>query len=978
MRFRLTAIIALTVFAAACSPKESAPVDYVDPFIGTAGHGHTYPGATTPFGAVQLSPDNYRYDWDACSGYHYDHDAIYGFSHTHLSGTGCADLADILFHPMTGDVDLSREGDIYEPLAFSHKDEVAEPGYYSVYFKKEGVKAEMTATAHVGWHRYSWVKGKPHNLVIDMHHEINYEKIHEVEIYQSAPNEIRGMRKTTSWTPDQYVYFIAKFSRPIKAIRYIDSHKEVSSAEECVSDDRQVVLSFGDEGGQVIARVGVSITGYDGANKNLFSEDSGIPFNFDEIRTQARYDWNSLLSRISVEGGTKAQKRAFYTALYHTAVVPNVTSDVDHFYRRQDGAISKVPWGDFYSTLSLWDTFRAWLPLSSFIYPEVLHDITYSCLDMYISQGELPIWPLSSGETDCMIGYHSVPFIVDAFLKGLVPEMNARLALDAMVDSSNKNEKGSEYYSAMGYIPANRAGESVSCLLEYAYDDWCIAYFAQKLGERDIADEYYKRAYNYLNVYDGSTGFFRGKNVDGTFVEPFNTFEPAREYTEATAWQYRYFVPHDFAGFSCLLGGREALAQAVDDCFAAKEDVDGFRSDITGLLGQYAHGNEPSHHMAYIYDYVGQPWKTQEWTRRICREMYSDKPDGLCGNEDCGQMSAWYVMTALGLYEVCPGTLQFALTSPMFDKVTLATPSGNNLVITADNPAKNTYIQKVTLNGKEIDKAYVTWSELMEGGELHFELGPKPDYDLWTSEDAAPYSLTKEAFVAKPYYKASDSVTIFLDAMTLELGCATEGATLRYTLDGSPVTAESPVYTVPLNITEDTFVRARAFKQGLGDSAELAFQCTKAVALEPAEGRFSQNGIHYDFYHGDFSKTAEILEKGEFISEGTMPDFSLEPADRDDYYGFIYKGYIRIPEERIWKFGLMCDDGGVLYISDKLVVDNDGTHSVSFVTGRALLKEGVYPFELRYIESYEDQALGLAWEKDGKFEKIPVENLYIK
>ena len=978
MHFRLPGIIALTVCAVACAPKESSPVDYVDPMIGTAFHGHTYPGATTPFGAVQLSPDNYRYDWDACSGYHYDRDAIYGFSHNHLSGTGCADLGDILFHPMTGDVDLDREGDIFEPLEFRHKDEVAVPGYYSVFFRKEGVKAELTSTSHVGWHRYSWTKGKPHNLVIDMHHEINYETIHEVEIYQSAPDEIRGMRRTTSWSPDQYIYFVAQFSRPIENIRYIDNHKEVSSAEECRSDDRQVVLSFGNSGGQVIVRVGLSLVSYQGALANMASEDSGIPYNFEEIRESARDEWNSLLSRFRVEGGSREQKRIFYSALYHASVVPNITSDVNHIYRRQNDTFSKCPWGDFYSTISLWDTFRAWLPLSSIVFPEQLHDIAYSCLDMYDAQGELPIWPLSSGETDCMIGYHSIPFIVDAFLKGLLPELNPELALEAMVDSSNKNEKGSDYYTTMGYIPANRKGESVSCLLEYAYDDWCIAHFAEKIGKMEVAEEYYRRAHNYINVFDGSTGFFRGKNLDGTFVEPFNLYEPAREFTEATAWQYRYFVPHDFSGLGCLLGGREALAKAVDDCFAAKAELEGERVDITGMIGQYAHGNEPSHHVAYIYDYVGQPWKTQEWTRRICKEMYTDKPDGLCGNEDCGQMSAWYVMTALGLYEVCPGSLQFALTTPMFDKVSMTLVSGAPLTITANDPAKNPYIQKVTFNGKEIDKAYIEWNDLMAGGELHFELGPKPNRSLWTSEESAPYSLTTAGFVAKPYYKSSQSVSIFLDEMDLELGSTTDGATVRYTLDGSEPTLESPAYSTPVKITSDTYVRARAFKEGLEDSAELAFQCSKAVALEPASGDFSQNGVHYDFYHGDFSKTDDILEKGEFVKEGTLPDISLDPADQDDYYGFVFKGYIRIPEERIWNFGLVCDDGGVLLISDNPVVDNDGTHAPSFVTGRTLLKKGVYPFEIRYLESYEGEELGLKWEVDGKFEKVPAENLFVK
>ena len=981
MRRLLVLVAAAAVLFAGCTTKEKKTIDYVDPFIGTAFHGHTFPGATAPFGAVQLSPDNYRNVWDACSGYHYDQPEIIGFSHNHLSGTGCADLADVLFHPTTHDVDLTKEGDIFDFLPYSHKDEEATPGYYSVFFRKEGVKAELTATTHTGWHRYSWAKGKPHNLVIDMHHSITAEKIQEVEIFQTAPDEIRGMRKSTAWTPDQYVYFVAQFSRDIEGIRYIDGHKEVAGPTDCTTDDRQVVLSFGEDGGQVVVKVGISQTSYEGAEENLVREGGAYCFDFDQIRKETAASWEALLSSISVEGGTEAQKRTFYTALYHTAVVPNETSDADKMYRRQNDEISKVRFGKaFYSTLSLWDVFRAWLPLSSFVYPSVLHDIVYSCLDMYQATGELPIWPLASGETRCMIGYHSIPFIVDAFLKGFLPEIDAEYALEAMVTSSNINPNGSQYFSTIGYIPANKFAQSVSTMLEYAYDDWCIARFAEVIGKTDVAEEYYKRARNYVNVFDGSTGFFRGRNLDGTLNEPFNIFDPAaREYTEATAWQYRYFVPQDFAGFACLLGGTDKLAQAVDDCFAAKSELEGFRSDVTGLIGQYAHGNEPSHHMAYIYNYVGQPWKTQEWTRRICKEMYTDKPDGLCGNEDCGQMSAWYVMTALGLYEVCPGSLQFAVTSPIFDKAVIALPNGRMLTISANNPAKNTYIHKLTLNGKEIDKPYLTWAELLEGGELCFELGTEPDKELWTSPDVAPFSLTKEPFVSKPWYKSSAPIQIFPGTTEITLGCLTEGATVRYTLDGSEPTADSPVYEAPFTLDKTTEVRAVAFKEGLVPSAELRFTATRADAQPADHGEHSEHGVSYKFYHGDFSSVDQI-EGGEFISEGTLVRPSLEPADVEDYYGFVYTGWIYIPESRVWEFSLTCDDGAVLWIGDRVAVDNDGSHSVSTVKGLIPLEEGYYPITLKYLESYEGEELHIGWLPTGadKHAPVPDENFFLK
>ena len=978
MKLRTFILCALVVTGCA-SKTEMKPVDYVDPFIGTGGHGHNYPGATTPFGAVQLSPDNYRGDWDACSGYHYSQKEIIGFSHTHLSGTGCADLADILFHPTSKDVDLSREGDIFDYLPYKHRNETATPGYYSVYFHKDRIKAELSATTHTGWHRYTWAKGAPHNLIIDMHHGITDEKIQEVEIFQTSPTEIRGMRKTTAWVPDQYIYFVAQFSREIESIRYIDGHKEVAGADECKTDDRQVILSFGDGGGQVVAKVGVSIVGYDGAEHNLVSECGDHVFDFDRVSKEASIDWNRKLSNIAVSGGTEKQKRIFYTSLYHTLVVPNITSDEGKLFRRNNGQISRVYFGKhFFSTMSLWDTFRAWLPLTSITSPTELRDMVFSCFDMYQATGELPIWPLSSGETDCMIGYHSIPLIVDAFMKGIATGMDVDYALDAMVKSSNINENGSDYYTTLGYIPANRRAESVSTMLEYCYDDWCIARFADYIGRQDVADEYYRRAKNYVNVFDGSTGFFRGKNTDGTFVEPFNTFDPTREYTEATPWQYRYFVPHDFTGLADLLGGRDSLSVALDRCLSAKSELEGEKVDITGLIGQYAHGNEPSHHMAYIYNYVGEPWKTEELTRRICAEMYDDTPDGLCGNEDCGQMSAWYVMTALGLYEVCPGTNQFTLTTPMFESATVCLPNGKMLDITANDPARNAYIQKVTLNGEEITKAYIDWGMLLSGGELHFELGSKPAEGLWASPDAAPYSMSTARMVSKPWFSGSDSPAIFRDSVEVTLGCLTPGAEVRYTLDGSTPSRESALYTAPFRLTDNTIVRAVAYKDGFEDSAEMSVQFTKAVFVPADHSAHSEHGVNYTYWHGDFKCTDDIDTKGEYVKSGKLDRPDLSPADQEDYYGFIYTGWIYIPETRIWTFSLICDDGGVLYIGDNLVVDNDGTHSPSHVTGKVPLEEGYYPYTLKYLESYEGQELVFGWWPTGSesMVEVPNENLY--
>lgn len=598
---------------------------------------------------------------------------------------------------------------------------------------------------------------------------------------------------------------------------------------------------------------------------------------------------------------------------------------------------------------------------------------------MYNATGMLPLWPLASGETECMIGYHSIPFIVDAWFKGLVPDLDVEYALDAMVTSSNINAKGSSWYKDLGYIPANKNRESVSCLLEYAYDDWCIAAFAEAIGKSDIAAEYYKRARNYINVFDGSTGFFRGRNLDGSMVDPFNPFETSREYTEANAWQYRYFVPHDFKGFAQLLGGNDNLIQALDDLFDAPSETQGHVSDMTGFVGQYVHGNEPSHHICYIYNYLGQPWKTQERTRQMLDEMYQDTPEGISGNEDCGQMSAWYVMSALGLYEVCPGSAQFTFTTPLFDKVTLALPNGSKLVISADNPAKNKYIQSVEFNGKSLDKAYITYSELMQGGELHYTLGSTPNKDLWTGEDAFPYSLTGDETLVSPVWYTIEGgrIDLFLDKLTMTLGTITESAEIRYTLDGSEPVATSPVYTAPFTMDETTTVRAKAFKDGQ-ESIEFRTTAKKCHFAPAIAKEFTEHGLNYKYYTGDFKCTDDILKLGTFVKDGTLAQPVLDPAEQEDYYGFIYTGYINVPETKVWNFGLLCDDGALLQIDGKDVVDNDGTHSAALMRGFAPLEAGIHAFTLKYLESYEGQELKIFWDRDGKPEEIPADTYYIK
>ncbi len=714
---------AVLLFAHGLNAK--APFDYVDPFIGTGFHGHTYPGATAPFGAVQLSPDTRDRGWDACSGYHYSDSTMIGFSHTHLSGTGCADLADILFHPTSAAPTLRPQGLIFEPHAFSHANEKASPGYYAVTFDN-GLKAELTASTWAGMHRYTFPKGEEQIVVIDIRHAIDNKRSDMVALKQTAPNEISGMKRSQNWVRNNYTFFVAQFSKEPVSVEFINDGVVVAEGTKYTSDNVQAVVRFGKSDGKpLLAQVGLSKVSEENARENL-RHDVRKAFDFDRVHAATKAQWKDNLAKITVEGGTDDQMKSFYTSAYHTRVVPNIMSDANGDYRRNNLAIAKTPEGrDFYSTLSLWDTFRAWHPLMTFTDTKLVEDMVWSMLDMYDATGELPIWPLASGDTWCMIGYHSVSVIADAWLKG-IRSFDGNKALDAMVRSSNINQKGSKYYTHLGYIPSNMAGESVSCTLEYAYDDWCIAMMAKELGRDDIYEEYIERARNYANVYDPETAFFRPRLADGSWSEPFNSFAVSRAYTEATAWQYRFFTPHDVDGLAQLMGGSDKLAAALDELFIVSSETEGHQSDITGMIGQYAHGNEPSHHMAYLYDYVGQPWKTQAMTRRILDEQYSATPEGISGNEDCGQMSAWYIFSALGFYPVCPGSNEFALTTPLFPRAVINMDNGRKLEIVANNPAANVYIDRVELNGVEIDSNFVTWEQLREGGTLRFMLRNTP------------------------------------------------------------------------------------------------------------------------------------------------------------------------------------------------------------------------------------------------------------
>ncbi len=969
--FSVVAIAAVACFS--CSPKQQSPVDYVDPFIGTGFHGHTYPGATVPFGAVQLSPDTRTGNWDACAGYHYDDSSLIGFSHTHLSGTGCIDLGDILFRPTTIKPTIGA-GNLMSPAMFSHHDEIASPGYYAVTLGDEGIKVELSATTHVGLHRYSFSKGGLATVIIDLAHSLDNEHIYEAQLHQTASNEISGMRCTRGWTDNQYVYFVAQFSKPFKSGLIKDNQLIADSL--AVGNNLQAILSFENGDSEpIVAKVAISLVSVENARENMASEVNN--FDFDAVHASAIAQWNDALSAITVTGGTPGDYRNFYTAMYHSMVVPNTVSDVNGQFRRHNMQIGQLPQGKVqYSTFSLWDTFRAWNPLMTLIDTGLVNNMINSFLEIYAASGELPIWPLSAGETGTMIGYHSASVIADAYLKG-IRGFDANMALEAMIASSEKNKKGADYYIKHGFIPSNIKKESISCLLEYAYDDWCIASMAKELGRNDVYETYINRSQNYIHVFDGATKFFRGKRMDGNWENHFNPLEVGRDYTEATAWQYRFFVPHDVFGMTQLFGGKQEFVTALDSIFVADSEVHGDLADLTGMIGQYVHGNEPSHHIAYLYNYVGQPWKTQEMTRRLLHEMYQPTPQGISGNEDCGQMSAWYILTSLGIYPVCPGSNEFVFTTPLFEEAVLKLASGKRLTIRSNNPQENKYIRQVEFNGIIVESNFIRYEQLMEGGELRFTLAPVPDKSRGTMADAAPYSFTTEKVVSIPY--VDKDLNMFLDHITVSLATATKDAAIRFTLDGSEPTEESPLYAKPFEITNTVLIKAKGFHQGFRASSTLSIMATKAQLKPALKMQPAMKGTAFQYFEGKFEKVSDI-GKTSLVDSGIMPEPSIKEARQADHFGYIFSGVIVVPEDGVYAFQTRSDDGSMLYIDGELVVNNDGSHAAISATGMIALSKGCHSYKLLYFEDYEGEFFSWNWKlpSSKEFGPIPTSALFVK
>ncbi len=951
----------------------------VNVFMGTGDHGHTYPGPVLPHGMVQLSPDTRMANWDGSSGYHYSDKTIMGFSHSHLSGTGEPEFCDILFMPTAGEPKMVA-GDENSPKSgfrssFSHENEEASPGYYKVLLDDWHITAELTATERTGFHRYTYPESQNSTIIIDLKHR---GKIVNSSIQVLNDSTITGFTLTSGWAVEKHVYFYAKFSKPFKkyGIAVNDTLNRLLTAAE--GKNIKAFVSFDTKTNeQISVKVGISAVSVDGAMRNLEAENPG--WNFAKIKDQARNKWNTYLAKIEIEGGREKDRRIFYTSLYHAALAPNLFMDTDGNFRGADHKVHHAEGYTNYTIFSLWDVFRAQMPLLTIIEPAATSDFMKSFLGMYRIGGSLPIWEIQGTLSGNMIGKHSLPLILDAYSKG-IRDFDATLAYKGMQQAMENLSS----YNNLGFIPADieGTGGSVAIVMEYAYNYWCLSEMARILNKNDESLLYQQRAQYYTNLFDPSTGFMRPKNRDYSWVTPFDPAEPSGHFVEGNAYQYSAFVPHDVNNLIKLTGGDDKFVIWLDSLFTHKSRFDKNVVDASGLIGQYAHGNEPSHEIAYLYNYAGAAPKTQDYVRRILSSLYDDAPAGLSGNEDCGQISAWYILSSLGFYPVCPGDPSYSIGSPLFSKATLNLENGKRFVIRANQVSeKNRYIQSAKLNGKPYGKSWFKHQDITNGGEIEFEMGEDPKSNWGTAKADRPFTQKLVSAVAIPYYKVKENY--FFDTATITLGSDTPDTEIYYTVDGSEPTINSQRFTNPFELHNTADIKFFAQKIGLRSSTVVTAKITKLDRINLTvftnyDTLDLKPGLRYSYFE-DHVMHVDELDQLKPKKSGLTSNFNIEERENDGLFAFDFSGYIKIPRDGIYTFYLSTNDGGVLYMDGKRFIDDDGPHTATPSSRMVSLKAGTYRIGEKYFQMGGGFSNVVSWKGPGiTKEVIPASVLFHK
>jgi predicted alpha-1,2-mannosidase len=942
MRRILLAGIILLILSGSCTKSQQpvGPAQLVNPFVGTIGTGKTFLGPVLPYGMIQPGP-YMRYAGDQQSG------TIYGFSQTHLSGMaggGIETPGDILFMPAIAKGPFSKGF----PDTFRHGSEMAEPGYYSVKLDSSDIKVEITATTRSGLYKFTFPQSKASGLFLKL--EKGFLKMNGEEI--SGCNNNR-------------VYFVARFSKPFKDSESAVDGQEVNKADTVRGENIKAIFRFDTQSGEeLLLKIGISMVSIDGARNNLETEIKD--WNFDRVREAAQESWNKELSKIEVEGGTKTEQTLFYTALYHSMIHPNIYMDADRRFRSTNGKVYTATDFDNYTNFSLWDTFRALHPLYTIINRERTNQFIRSFLERYDHNGRMLIMEFDGveGETPPMIGTHSLSVIADAYVKGIrgfdVPK--AYEAMKKLADDPIRPEK--ELYLKYGFIPSDLKGQSVSMTLEFCYDDWCVTRLARDFDDKDHK-LFSQRGDFYRNVFSGEVNFMRGRKSNFQFVGNFDPMETINHYTEANAYQYSTFVPQDIDGLVGLMGGEKVFENWLDSCFSVRTDYSKINlADVTGLIGQYAHGNEPSHHISYLYNYVGAPWKTQEKVRQILSTLYTNKPDGIDGNEDCGQMSAWYVMSAMGIYAVTPGLDYYVVGSPIFDKVTINLENGKKFeIIAKNNSPANKYILSAELNGQPWAKSYLNHADIANGGQAVFRMGSEPNREWGAKKEDRPQSPGKLFRFAKvPTIEFGD--ILFLDERAVTLTASEPGSRIYYTLDGSEPGEKSSPYLEPLKITKPSVLRVRSYVDGLLPGYPVSIQFKKIEMLEAVEASGLKPGVRYIYREGPGVQSARNQE-GPVLDTGILSTFNVDAIKDQRSFGYQLAGYLKVPETGVYTFSLEANDGAILYLNGKLIIDNDGGHRAQVLDSKIGLKRGWHPIKVDYFQQGLAKSLKVKWEGPG-------------